>query len=467
MGSRGGRGGGRGRGGGGGGYTPPIGSERGLPGAFIMCDQGREKRALQEAADLILDAVRGLYPALFSGGGEGDGDDATAAQPLTVAEQLAAELAEITRPGPGAKRPRSSSSGVRAQFTEITRALGIVYLVGLPRIDCEGGSTTAAGEGGATAVAAADAPATSPPLVVDMVRVLNTIATATTVSKQHSVRNVARLIPVQVFTHARASSILATITTLLAGGPPAGATWCLEFRSRNTTLVSRSDVIDGVARLMPQGMRVDLENAALTVVVEVCGTLAGVALVRDHAWVAHCRYNLRTLAETPEERELRLGSALRASAEALAKQGGGEKPAAPKKKPASAPRPPVAHDGEQRRFVITLPGGDSAHLEYEIADSSASAALGCGAGTLMDLTHTYTPPSARGQGTAAVLVRAAFDWAGKKGMKILPSCTYISATFLPSFGGEVGFSVSSPSGVAVWHPSSKVAGVVWVEGGAP
>ncbi|KAH7404575.1 hypothetical protein KP509_15G032700 [Ceratopteris richardii] len=50
---------------------------------------------------------------------------------------------------------------------------------------------------------------------------------------------------------------------------------------------------------------------------------------------------------------------------------------------------------------------------------------------VMDLVHTYVPPSKRGGGVAARLCAAAFEHAQKNGYLVIPTCSYISETFLP------------------------------------
>uniref|UniRef100_A0A7N0U063 N-acetyltransferase domain-containing protein n=1 Tax=Kalanchoe fedtschenkoi TaxID=63787 RepID=A0A7N0U063_KALFE len=51
-------------------------------------------------------------------------------------------------------------------------------------------------------------------------------------------------------------------------------------------------------------------------------------------------------------------------------------------------------------------------------------------GKVMDVIHTYVPPTKRGLGLAAHLVVAAFDHAKAHSMSVIPSCSYVSETFL-------------------------------------
>lgn len=52
-------------------------------------------------------------------------------------------------------------------------------------------------------------------------------------------------------------------------------------------------------------------------------------------------------------------------------------------------------------------------------------------GKAMDIFHTFTDPSLRGQGLAEKLAQAAFEYAKKNGLKVIPNCPYVSDTFLP------------------------------------
>ncbi|KAL5225025.1 hypothetical protein ABZP36_011664 [Zizania latifolia] len=84
---------------------------------------------------------------------------------------------------------------------------------------------------------------------------------------------------------------------------------------------------------------------------------------------------------------------------------------------------------EARRFET--PDGE-AYLQYRLLPQPRSSSGGGGATTaVMDLVHTYVPGSKRGQGLAARLCDAAFAHARRHGMRVLPTCSYISDTYLP------------------------------------
>ncbi|XP_073315325.1 acetyltransferase At1g77540 [Primulina huaijiensis] len=65
-----------------------------------------------------------------------------------------------------------------------------------------------------------------------------------------------------------------------------------------------------------------------------------------------------------------------------------------------------------------------AYIQYDLRG-------GGGGGKVMDLVHTYVPPSKRGLGLAAHLCVAAFSHAEAQSLSVIPTCSYVSDTFLP------------------------------------
>jgi predicted GNAT family acetyltransferase len=68
----------------------------------------------------------------------------------------------------------------------------------------------------------------------------------------------------------------------------------------------------------------------------------------------------------------------------------------------------------------------------------------------VDITHTFTPPAARGRGLAARLAAAAFAWAAARGAAVRPSCSYISDTYAPAHAVGKGWR-AAPGGLLVHH----------------
>lgn len=86
----------------------------------------------------------------------------------------------------------------------------------------------------------------------------------------------------------------------------------------------------------------------------------------------------------------------------------------------------IVWDGKQKLFKT--PDG-KAYLSYEVKPSRSSGAEK--KAEVLDLQHTFVPSSFRGQGVAARLCVAAFEYAKDKGLLVQPTCSYVSDTFLP------------------------------------
>ncbi|KAL9357511.1 hypothetical protein Peur_050764 [Populus x canadensis] len=80
--------------------------------------------------------------------------------------------------------------------------------------------------------------------------------------------------------------------------------------------------------------------------------------------------------------------------------------------------PRIVWNEKQRRFETE---DKEAYIEYVLVND----------GKVMDILHTYVPRSKRGLGMASHLCVAAFDHAKSHSMSIIPTCSYVSDTFLP------------------------------------
>ena len=70
-----------------------------------------------------------------------------------------------------------------------------------------------------------------------------------------------------------------------------------------------------------------------------------------------------------------------------------------------------------------------AFLEYRlVVQPRTSSGRGGASPAAMDMVHTYVPGSKRGRGLAARLCEAAFAHARSHGMRVIPTCSYISVT---------------------------------------
>merc|ERR1712232_201104 len=49
----------------------------------------------------------------------------------------------------------------------------------------------------------------------------------------------------------------------------------------------------------------------------------------------------------------------------------------------------------------------------------------------IDIRSTYTPTSMRGKGYAAILCDYACDYAERRGVNVIPSCSYVRFSYMP------------------------------------
>jgi len=73
----------------------------------------------------------------------------------------------------------------------------------------------------------------------------------------------------------------------------------------------------------------------------------------------------------------------------------------------------VEHREHEERFVAVL-GEEEAELAYTRPEHG-----------VIDIQHTFVPKSARGQGVAEALAKAAFQWARERGVRVVPSCPFV------------------------------------------
>ncbi len=77
----------------------------------------------------------------------------------------------------------------------------------------------------------------------------------------------------------------------------------------------------------------------------------------------------------------------------------------------------VQHDAKSRKFFVMLES-EEAVLNYHLQEN------------VIDFYHTFVPESGRGKGIAEKLVKAGFEYAREQKLKVIPTCPYISGTFL-------------------------------------
>jgi tRNA(Ser,Leu) C12 N-acetylase TAN1 len=283
---------------------PQLAEAVGCPGILVMLAQGKETQGLREAVLLISEWIQRVYPPAHGAESIAGAQDAPIASPAvhSVAEELAAELAELSGHA-GSKRSREDSSApadsVPIRSAVLCRAIGIMWFPG------------ASGSG------------------VDPCVVVNALMDELAATKQHHTKFVDRLLPLQRIVRCGMTEVLDAAEALLApelnpeplpGGRADGAapvsldkpdrlTWSAEIRSRNTDMLSRQLLIGGLGDLMRKRFVVDLVDPSHTLLVEAVMSVAGVSVVRGHAFKRFHKYNVRLVTETDAERDARLHEA--------------------------------------------------------------------------------------------------------------------------------------------------------------
>ena len=95
-----------------------------------------------------------------------------------------------------------------------------------------------------------------------------------------------------------------------------------------------------------------------------------------------------------------------------------------------------SHDLEGRCFSFRV-NRAVCYLSYEIRD-----------GLVMDIIHTFVPQKHRGKGLAIRLCDAAYNYAESKGLRVIPSCSFVREKY------------HSQRQVSVAAPESKVTSVI-------
>ncbi|XP_059630740.1 acetyltransferase At1g77540-like [Cornus florida] len=78
----------------------------------------------------------------------------------------------------------------------------------------------------------------------------------------------------------------------------------------------------------------------------------------------------------------------------------------------------IVWNERQKRFETEE---KEAYLQYQLRDG----------GKVMDIVHTFVPSTKRGLGLASHLCVSAFTHAKSHSISVIPTCSYVSDTFLP------------------------------------
>ncbi|KAF8191595.1 hypothetical protein K438DRAFT_1919436 [Mycena galopus ATCC 62051] len=226
------------------------------PGIWVTCVMGKEKQAVGELYELFNGLAAELWPEVQEGNGDDD-SDAEPDEDLSIEAQIASEVSAM-------KRPKREQRFTNCQ----TNTPCVVFISSKPPID---------------------------PVKLVMKHVQNVHETGFT----HT-RYSLRFSPVSASCVTNLPEIQALCRTVFEPffGEAVGQKfkYKIELRIRNHTTLSRTDLIEAIAKCVPEGHTVNLEDPELFIIVEVFKSICGVSVVRDYYKLQ--KFNVVEIANT-------------------------------------------------------------------------------------------------------------------------------------------------------------------------
>jgi tRNA acetyltransferase TAN1 len=115
---------------------------------------------------------------------------------------------------------------------------------------------------------------------------------------KHMSRFILRVLPVELTCYASVEEITRAAKSLIEQHFPSGEDhppikFAVLYEARANSGIVRTNIIDTVAKLVPQGHKVDLSNPDKTIVVQIVKTICMIGVV--HKFKQLLKYNLRQL----------------------------------------------------------------------------------------------------------------------------------------------------------------------------
>ncbi|KAJ7227361.1 hypothetical protein GGX14DRAFT_629628 [Mycena pura] len=239
----------------------PVWSKRHIdgPGVWVTCVKGKEKQAVGELYELFNSLASELWPEIRGDHDEDNVDESDVEHDddLSIEAQIANEVSAM-------KRPRKQQ---RFQSCQTDTAC-LVFISCKPPVD---------------------------PVKLVATHVQNVQATGLTHTR-HSLR----FSPVAATCVTNLPEIEALCRTVLkpffAEEVGQKFTYKIELKIRNHTTLNRSVLIESIAKCVPEGHSVDLENPEVFIIVEVFKSVCGMSVVRDYYKLK--KFNVAELAGT-------------------------------------------------------------------------------------------------------------------------------------------------------------------------
>ncbi|KAH7911683.1 hypothetical protein BJ138DRAFT_1172406 [Hygrophoropsis aurantiaca] len=236
------------------------------PGVWASCVKGKEKQTVGELYDLFESVAAEIWPVPDGRPPSDDGSASDEESELDVEKQIAKEVAAM-------KRPRHEPRFVNCQ----TNTPCVVFIACKPPVD---------------------------PVKLITTHIEKVVTTGVTRTKYTH-----RLVPVSGSCVANLPEIRSLCQRVFppffaqneGGNPSKIHRYKIELRMRNHNSISRMDIIQEVAKCIPETYTVDLDNPEVFVLVEIFKSVCGVSVVTDYYRLQ--KFNVMELANTKNGKE--------------------------------------------------------------------------------------------------------------------------------------------------------------------
>ncbi|KAI0710142.1 hypothetical protein C8Q76DRAFT_741272 [Earliella scabrosa] len=243
----------------------PIWGQRSIdgPGVWVTCVKGKEKQTVGELYDLFESLANQLWPTESEGKEEADhSDEEEGGRADDLEKQIAKEVASM-------KRPRRETRFANCQ----TNTPCVVFISCKPPVD---------------------------PVLLVTTHVQNIVNTGVT-----QTRYTQRLTPVSASCVANIPEIQSQLTRIiketLSAEPERKFSYKIELRMRNHNTLKRDKLIPELAKCVPEGHTVSLDNPELFILVEIFKSVCGISVVKDYYKLQ--KFNVMEIANARNLRE--------------------------------------------------------------------------------------------------------------------------------------------------------------------
>ncbi|KAI9000624.1 hypothetical protein BD414DRAFT_404751 [Trametes punicea] len=243
----------------------PIWGQRHIdgPGVWATCVKGKEKQTVGELYDLFESLANELWPqAVTEGSGDSEGSEEESGGADDLEKQIAKEVESM-------KRPRKETRFANCQ----TNTPCVVFISCKPPVD---------------------------PVKLVTTHIENVMKTGVT-----QTRYTQRLTPVSGSCVANISEIRSLcsrlVKTALEAEPDKRFTYKIELRMRNHNTLTRDKLIPELAKCVPEGHAVSLDNPELFILVEIFKSVCGISVVKDYYKLQ--KFNVMEIANAKNLRE--------------------------------------------------------------------------------------------------------------------------------------------------------------------